>query len=166
MRAIIENMISPDYVLCYIPQAMAILRWKWNFWNLLVRRRWPLWCRWRPHSGFGNFEEKYSRFWNFFPETLTFLKIFKNMSYNFQSRKQILMLRGVYQTEIFEMHFHFLLHSWVRPTTQQIYKRTSSDSIRKHRKNCECFPGHYLNRCLCSHCSHCSQCLLVFTSVY
>ena len=25
MRAIIENMISPDYVLCHIPQAMAIL---------------------------------------------------------------------------------------------------------------------------------------------
>ena len=24
MRAIIENMIVPDYVLCYIPQAMAI----------------------------------------------------------------------------------------------------------------------------------------------
>ena len=50
---------------------------------------------------------------------------------------------------------------------------------RKHRKNCECCPGHYLivlitpqchnsnlNRCLCSHCSHCSQCLLVSTSVY
>ena len=49
----------------------------------------------------------------------------------------------------------------------------------KHRKNCECCPGHYLivlitpqchnsnlNRCLCSHCSHCSQCLLVSTSVY
>ena len=26
MRAKIENMISPDYVLCYIPRAMAILR--------------------------------------------------------------------------------------------------------------------------------------------
>ena len=25
LRAIIENMISPDYVLCYIPRAMAIL---------------------------------------------------------------------------------------------------------------------------------------------
>ena len=49
----------------------------------------------------------------------------------------------------------------------------------KHRKNCECCPGHCLivnhyssmswfnlNRCLCSHWSHCSQCLLVSTSVY
>ena len=48
----------------------------------------------------------------------------------------------------------------------------------KHRKNCECRPGHYLivlitpqyhnsnlNHCLCSHCNHCSQCLLVSTSV-
>ena len=25
LRAMIENMISPDYVLCYIPRAMAIL---------------------------------------------------------------------------------------------------------------------------------------------
>ena len=24
-------LISPDYVLCYIPRAMAILRWKWKF---------------------------------------------------------------------------------------------------------------------------------------
>ena len=49
---------------------------------------------------------------------------------------------------------------------------------KKHRKNCECCPGHYLstsvykcllvstklnlNRCLCS---HCSQCLLVSTNL-
>ena len=25
MRAIIENMISPDYIFCYIPQALEIL---------------------------------------------------------------------------------------------------------------------------------------------
>ena len=91
LRAKIENMISPDYVLCYIPRAMAILSWKWN---LLVRRRRPLWCHWRPLCGF---EEKNSRFWNFFPEVLNFLKILKIMSYNFQSRKQILTLRGVYE---------------------------------------------------------------------
>ena len=41
-------MISPDYVLCYIPRAMAILSRKWKFWNLLVRRRRPLWFQWRP----------------------------------------------------------------------------------------------------------------------
>ena len=40
--------------------------------------------------------EKNSRFWNFFSEILNFLKILKIMSYNFQSRKQILTLRGVY----------------------------------------------------------------------
>ena len=31
-------MILPDYVLCYIPRAMAILGKKWKFWNLLVTR--------------------------------------------------------------------------------------------------------------------------------
>ena len=45
----------------------------------------------------------------------------------------------------------------------------------KHRKNCECCPGHSLtvsqlskslSLCHCSHCSHCSQCLLVSISVY
>ena len=40
--------------------------------------------------------EKNSRFWFFFPEILILLKILKIMSYNFQSRKQILTLRGVY----------------------------------------------------------------------
>ena len=58
LRAIIENMISPEYVLCYVPRATAILSWKWKFWNLLVRRRRPLWCNWRPLCGFGNFGEK------------------------------------------------------------------------------------------------------------
>ena len=41
----------------------------------------------------------------------------------------------LFQTKIFEMHFRFLLHIWVRvdcrPTSQQIYKRTSSNLIRK-----------------------------------
>ena len=37
--------------------------------------------------------EKNSRFWNFFSEILNLLKI---MSYNFQSKKQILTLGGVY----------------------------------------------------------------------
>ena len=80
--------------------------------------------------------EKNSRFWNFFSEFLNFLKTLKIMSYNFQSRKQILMLRGVYQTEIFEMHFHFLLHIRVRvdsrPISQQIYKELST-SIRRRQ---------------------------------
>ena len=49
----------------------------------------PLW--------FWKFLEKNSRFWNFFSEILNFLKILKIMSYNFQSRKQILTLRGVYR---------------------------------------------------------------------
>ena len=40
--------------------------------------------------------EKNSRFWNFFPEILNFLKVLKIMSYNFQSKKQILTLGGVY----------------------------------------------------------------------
>ena len=39
LRAKIEYMISPDYVLCYTPRAMVILGKKWKFWNLLVRRK-------------------------------------------------------------------------------------------------------------------------------
>ena len=74
LRAIIENMISPDYVLCYIPRAMAILSWKWKFWNLLVRRRRPLWSQWRPLCGFGNFEKKI-KILEFFPKILKIWKI-------------------------------------------------------------------------------------------
>ena len=41
----------------------------------------------------------------------------------------------MFQTKIFEMHFRFLFCIWVRvdcrPTSQQIYKRTSSNLIRK-----------------------------------
>ena len=44
---------------------MAILSWKWKFWNLLVRRRRPLWCHWRPLCGFGNFEKKILNLENF-----------------------------------------------------------------------------------------------------
>ena len=44
--------------------------------------------------------------------------------------------------------------------------RSYSILICKHRKNCECCPGHYLNRYLYGHCSHFSQCLLVSSSVY
>ena len=29
-----KKLARPDYVLSYIPRAMAILRWKWKFWNL------------------------------------------------------------------------------------------------------------------------------------
>ena len=40
-----------------------------------------------------------------------------------------------FQTKIFDVHFHFLLHNWVQvdcwPISQQINKRTSSNSIRK-----------------------------------
>ena len=35
-----------------------------------------------------------------FSEILNFLKILKIMGYNFKSRKQILTLRGVYETEM------------------------------------------------------------------
>ena len=41
----------------------------------------------------------------------------------------------LFQTEIFEMYFHFLLHIWVRvdcrPKSHQIYNRTRSNSFRK-----------------------------------
>ena len=57
LRAIIENRISSDYVLCYIPRAMAI------------------------------------------------------MSYNFQSRKQILTLRGVYRSIFWSSDHWWFLNS-------------------------------------------------------
>ena len=70
-----------------------------------------------------------------------------------------------------------------RPPYRTLQKKEKKSYYNlKHRKNCECCPGHYLstsvyqclrvstnlnlNRCLCSHCSHCSLCLLVSTSVY
>ena len=43
---------------------------------------------------------------DFFSEILNFLKILKIMSYNFQSRKQILTLRGVYELKITTMKSH------------------------------------------------------------
>ena len=49
--------------------------------------------------------EKYSRFWNFFPKFWLFLKILKIMSYDFQSRKQILTLRGVYGMKMVSENF-------------------------------------------------------------
>ena len=52
----------------------------------------PLW--------FWKFWKKNSRFWEFFSEILNFLKILKIMSYNFQRRKHILTLGGVYETKM------------------------------------------------------------------
>ena len=99
MRANIENMISPDYVLCYIPRTLDILEKNENF---IIGQK----------GGGGPFDvmggpfvvleilEKNSRFWNFISKILNFLKILKIMNYNFQSRNQILMLRGVYRIKI------------------------------------------------------------------
>ena len=51
----------------------------------------------------------------------------KNMSHFLQV--------NLFQTKIFEVHFHFLLHIWVqvdcRPINQQKCKRTSTNWIRK-----------------------------------
>ena len=73
---LVWNMILPDYVICYIPQAMAILSWKWKFCNWLARRRRPLWCQWRPLWGFGNFGKKFW-IWEFFSKILKILKFSK-----------------------------------------------------------------------------------------
>ena len=52
------------------------------------------------------------------------------------------------QTEIFEMHFRFLLSIWVRvdcrPTSQQIFKSTSNNLIRK-RTGCDEYVEDQLN---------------------
>ena len=72
----IENMISPNYVLCYIPRALETLDKKWKFCNCRARRRRPLWCQWRPLCGFGNFGKKILSLGIFF-QYFENLKIFK-----------------------------------------------------------------------------------------
>ena len=53
--------------------------WRFSkFWNLPVRRRWPLWCQWRPLCGFGNFEKKKLKFWIFFCKGWKLWRILKN----------------------------------------------------------------------------------------
>ena len=91
-RAIIEKMIFSDYVLCYIPRALGILGKSGIFGIYQEGDGAPF-----DVSG-GLFEVfkilgKKSKIWNLFPEIL------KILSYNFQSRKQILTLRGVYSPE-------------------------------------------------------------------
>ena len=70
-------MISQDYVLCYIPRALEILAKKCKLWNLLVRRRRPLRCQWRPLCGFEKIGGKVQIF-GFSSEILKVLKIMKN----------------------------------------------------------------------------------------
>ena len=52
MRAMIEKMISPDYVLCYVPRALDLLREKMKILKLaskevgvpVISVAAPLWC--------------------------------------------------------------------------------------------------------------------------
>ena len=65
MRAIIENMISPNYVLCYIPRAMAIHR-KMEILEFDSKEAAaPLMSLAAPLL-FWKFREKKSKFWNVF----------------------------------------------------------------------------------------------------
>ena len=103
-------MISPDYVSClYIPRAIAIFRKKLKFWKMLVRRRRPLWCYWRLLCGFENFEKKIQNFEYFFAKFENYGEFGKITIYNFQSRRQILTIGGVYVPEgLYEIgHLHF-----------------------------------------------------------
>ena len=94
-------MISPDYVLCYIPRSpnYGNSQLKMEIWKFtseeaaapLMPLAAPLW--------FWKFWKKILDF-GIFSEILNFLKILKIMSYNFQSRKQILTLRGGYELKI------------------------------------------------------------------
>ena len=69
MRAIIEYMISPYYVLCYIPRFLEI---------------------------FGGKLEFYDNFGVFLENLESFGRNWKIMSYNFQSMRQIMTQGGVY----------------------------------------------------------------------
>ena len=84
---------------------------KWKFCNWVVRRRRPLWCQWWPLCGLRHFVKKIN-FLELFSEILKILKILKILSWNFQSRKQILTLIGVYLGDIktFLAHFRLVLN--------------------------------------------------------
>ena len=62
MRAIIENMISPDYVLCFIPQFWKILGKKVKNWEFTAAA--PL-IPVAALCGFGNFRENFGIFGNY-----------------------------------------------------------------------------------------------------
>ena len=88
MRAIIENMISQDYVLCYIPGAFDIPGYKIKISKLtgkevvipLIFMVTPLWF-----ENFRGFFLEISRFWNI-------------TSHNFQRRMPVMTLGGVFTT--------------------------------------------------------------------
>ena len=59
----------------------------WECWNTPVKRRRPLWFRWRLLCGYQNFQGKTWIFWIFF-ENFENEDFFINTSHNFQSKRQ------------------------------------------------------------------------------
>ena len=112
---------------------MAIRGKKWKFWNLLLRRWQPLWCQWRSLCGFRNFE-KNSKFWIFFCKFENYGEFWKITKHNFQSRRQILTLGGVYckETRCFQEKFtqlEMFLHarrSWRWRQISRLYVQVQS----------------------------------------
>ena len=90
----IENMISSDYVLCYIPQYLEILRNDWKSWNSWGRRWRPLWSLWPPLCGLRNLREKLKILDVL--EILQLSRFWKIARHDFQSRGPIMTLGGVY----------------------------------------------------------------------
>ena len=80
----------------------------------------PLW--------YWKFWKKNSRFGNFFSEIL---KIMKILIWNFQSRKQILTLRGVYRLEIkWTFFFHHLFSRGFSSLELSVYVLSTKSSYR------------------------------------
>ena len=94
MRAIIKNMISPDYVLCYKPDPWEFSGKQWKF-GIFRERAGPFWSFWRPLWGFRNFQKTF-KYLDLFLEFLKTSRFWKITSYNFQSRRPIMALGGVW----------------------------------------------------------------------
>ena len=74
---------------------------KRKFYNWLVRRQRPLWCQWRPPLWFWKLWKNILDFGKKISKILKIKKILKILICNFQSRNQLLTLRGVYPLKIF-----------------------------------------------------------------
>ena len=110
MRAMIENIISPDYVLCYIPRSLEV-PWKmWTFWNSLGRRRQPLWYRRRPLGvcNFENFRENFGICFGNFWQIWYFGKLWVIIS---KVGGQLSRKEGNIGLKWPEVHFHVSLGS-------------------------------------------------------
>ena len=71
---------------------------RWAILDIFRKEAGPRWSLWRPLCGFGNFGNNIENF-RFFWEILKVLRFWKIMCHDFQSRRPIMTLGGVYRTK-------------------------------------------------------------------